>query len=293
MAQLVDIIPAQCILGEGIVWNPWDGAIWWTDIHGRKLWRHVLGGNSTTYSLPERLCAFAFTPDQDKLFCAFESGFGTLSLSTLNIDWLVRPELGETGRRFNDGRMDRFGNFFTGTMVENEALAGPNSASLYSVSPAGKLTRHMSDIQISNGLCWSMDNRTLYFADSPKRHIYAFDYDGATSQLSNKRLFVETPKGAFPDGAVIDAEDCLWSAHWGAGQVVRYAPDGALAQVIAIPASQPTCVAFGGPDMSLLFVSSAREGLRDIDLDATPHAGDVFVYQLDVAGLSEIRYEGT
>ena len=127
-------------------------------------------------------------------------------------------------------------------------------------------------------------------ADSPLRIIYCYDFDPASGKISNRRVFARTPQGAHPDGATVDAQGYLWSAHWGAGTVVRYAPDGEVDRVLAVPASQPTCVAFGGTELDLLFVTSARDGLSAQALAAQSGAGDVFVYKMDVKGLPDRRY---
>jgi len=291
-ARLVDIVPAGCLLGEGIQWNAADQALWWTDIEGRRLWRHPLGGASTQFEMPERLCAFAFTDMSGRLLAAFESGLAFLDLEAGQPQWIARVEKGGSGRRFNDGRADRQGRFWVGTMVEDANRAGADSAQLYCLDRAGSLSAHASGIAISNGLCWSPDGGTLYFADSPKREIHAWDFDPATGQLGARRLFARTPVGAFPDGANVDSEGGVWSAHWGAGQVVRYTPQGRVDEAIAVAAPQPTCIAFGGPDLKLLCVSTARMGLSALQLAAAPRSGDVFIYELDIAGLAENRYEG-
>ena len=108
--------------------------------------------------------------------------------------------------------------------------------------------------------------------------------------ISNPQTFARTPEGAFPDGSSVDTSGHVWNAHWNAGRVMRYAPDGSISGEIQIPTSQPTCVAFGGHELDLLFVTSAREGLTAAALRREPHAGDVFVYRLDVTGLPETRY---
>jgi sugar lactone lactonase YvrE len=154
----------------------------------------------------------------------------------------------------------------------------------------GRAARRESGIEISNGICWSPDGTRFYFADSPLRAIYCYDFHLATGAIANRREFVRTPEGAHPDGATVDSEGCLWSAHWGAGRIVRYKPDGAIDAVLEVPASQPTCVAFGGPELDLLFVTSARDGLTEADLARQPSAGDVFVYKMGCAGLAENRF---
>lgn len=292
MLKLLDHIPCANRLGEGIQWHAPSRSLWWTDIQNKALWRWSAGEGTRTYPMPERLAAFAFTARDGELVATFESGFALYNLNDGALNWIARPEEGRTGRRFNDGRCDRQGRFWVGTMVEDEALAGADSASLYCLGLDGKITPHFGGVAISNGACWSPDGRQFYFADSPKREIHVFDFEPETGVLSNRRLFARTPEGAYPDGANVDSEGFIWNAWWGAGKVARYNPSGKIDMLLDVPASQPTCVAFGGEDMDLLFVSSAYDGLSEDARQNDPLAGHVFIFQLDVPGLKEMGYEG-
>jgi L-arabinonolactonase len=182
--------------------------------------------------------------------------------------------------------VDRCGRVWAGSMVEGKGAA---TGKLYCLCK-GKTAVHLTGIHICNSVCFSPDGRHMYFADTPHRMILRFDIDAHTGALSNRSVFVETPRGAFPDGSAVDAQGHVWNAHWGAGRVVRYAPDGSISGSIALPATQPTCVAFGGDQLDLLFVTSAREGLGTEALAQQPQAGDVFIYQVEVQGLPESRY---
>lgn len=120
--------------------------------------------------------------------------------------------------------------------------------------------------------------------------IVRYDIDAASGTIGNRQMFAKTPKGAYPDGANVDTEGYLWSAHWGAGRVVRYAPDGSISAIVEIPTTQVTCIAFGGAALDLLFVTPARERMSEATLAERPHAGDVFVYQVNVKGLPDPRF---
>jgi sugar lactone lactonase YvrE len=130
----------------------------------------------------------------------------------------------------------------------------------------------------------------MYFADSPTHLIQVFDILEPEGLLSAPRPFARTSAGAFPDGATVDADGCVWSAHWGAGCVVRYTPEGRVDRTISVPASQPSCVCFGGPQLDLLCITTARHGLDEACLNAEPNAGDVFLYRAGVQGLPESEY---
>ena len=171
-------------------------------------------------------------------------------------------------------------------MVEDSHRKPPEGAALYSIT-GSEVHAHFKGVSISNGLAWSNNGKRLYFSDSPKREIYIFDFDSDTGTLSNKSLFASTPDGAYPDGAMVDAEDHYWSAHWGAGQLVRYRPDGMVDGTVDVPATQSSCLAFGGPEMNIIFATSAREGLSDAALEKDPNAGHLFIYLTDVKGSSQ------
>jgi sugar lactone lactonase YvrE len=284
--ELIDTIPVGNTLGECVQWDAETQTLWWTDIQERKLFRHDFRSRNTeTIATPERLCSFGFVRRSRRLIAAFESGLALYDPAGGPIKWLARPENG-AGIRFNDGRVDREGRFWAGTMVE-----GPHgSANLYCIDGHADLQTKETGIAISNGISWSPDGRRFYFADSPLRTIFVYDFDVFSGGISNRRIFAKTPEGAFPDGANVDGEGFLWSAHWGAGRVVRYAPDGTVDRMIEVPASQPTCVAFGGPALDLLFVTSARDGLNEAALLRHPSAGDVFVYRVGVRGLPDARF---
>lgn len=282
------VIPAGNILGEGIQWH--DGRLWWTDIHGRCLHRHDWASGATqVMAMPERVGSFALTGVDDRLLCAFETGFAHLDLGEGTLAWRARPEQPGSGVRFNDGRVDRRGAFWAGTMVEDAARAAGRRGTLYRFDGDGAVTAAVDDIGIANGLAWSPDGRWMYFADSPRRVIWRFAVDPDTGLPHDRTEFAETPDGAFPDGACVDADGGYWSAQWGASRVVRYTPAGAVDRVITVPVSQPSCVALGGDDLKTLCVTTARDGLDAAALAGEPLAGDVLLYRVDVAGLPEMR----
>lgn len=285
----VDIFRVGNILGECILWDSRRDVLWWTDIQARRLHRYDWAHRSMrVVDTPERIASFGFVVGSERLITAFESGVALYGAADQSVCWLARPETRAPGERFNDGRVDRHGRFWTGTMLEGEHREAQGR--LYSVGAGGELRCHVSGIRISNSLCHSPDGRRLYFADSPSRRISVYEMDEIDGTLGPPRMFAETPAGAYPDGAAVDADGCVWSAHWGGGCVVRYTPDGRIDRRLWVPTRQPSCVCFGGPDLELLCVTSAREGLEDSVLRAEPHAGDVFLYRTGIKGLPESEY---
>ncbi len=285
----IEIIAAGNTLGEGILWDSRRDALWWTDIQRSRLQRHDLRTGATqVMETPERVGSFGLVAGSERLIIAFESGIALYDPGESTVDWLARPEEAVPGVRFNDGRVDRRGRFWSGTMVEDSG--NPVSANLYCIEGRGAARCMVRDVRISNGLCMSPDGSLLYFADSPKRTISVYELIEPEGSLGARHLFAQTPEGSEPDGAAVDAEGCIWSAHWGAGSVVRYTPEGRIDQRLEVPASQPSCVCFGGPDLDLLFVTTARQGLDATRLKTEPHAGDVFVYRTGAQGLPEQEF---
>lgn len=288
MTQLLDVLAIDNLHGEGVQWNAADGCLWWTDLSGCRLHRyHLQTRVHAAFVTPERLGCFAFVDGDPRLLVAFASGFAWFDPTSGAVTWLAQLEPAGSGRRFNDGRVDRQGRFWAGTMVEDATLAGVDSASLYCLDHDGRVVEREIGIRIANGLCWSPDGTRMYFADSPRHAIDVYNFDRDSGAISRRREFARTPLGAEPDGATIDAEGCLWSAHWGAGQVVRYAPDGRIVETVSVPASQPTCVAFAGDALDVLCITSARLGLNATALAEQPQAGYVFIYRTETRGLPE------
>lgn len=290
--ELVKSIPIQATLGEGVTWDHRTGEAMWTDIEGRRLYRYRYADERlSSISMPERLGAFGLARDSNWIIAGFESGFAWFNIRNNGILWIAQPERGDTGRRLNDGRVDPYGRFWCGSMIEAPKNSLSKKGSLYRLNMDASVHRMLGDIEISNGLAWSPNGSVMYFADSPKRTIWAFDFSAAGA-LSNRRVFAMTPENVFPDGAVVDADGCLWSAQWGGSRIVRYAPDGDALYELAVPVPQPSCVAFGGSNLDLLFVTTARDGLSKKALDQNPLSGDVFVYRLPVSGVPSNIFSG-
>jgi 2-dehydro-3-deoxygalactonokinase len=290
--ELLFTIPAQCQLGEGAQWNVQEQAIYWVDILGSKIQRYSVQDKSIeTFDLAHRIGCFAFTENKNQIIVAFDKGIARYCLESKKTEWLTKPEAHLKLNRFNDGKADRQGRFWAGTMCEIDDLDSPATTpgALYCVSSdKTEPAKPIDNILISNALCWSRDGSTMYHADSPKQVIKAYDFCTTNASISNERIFATTQGHSFPDGATVDADDHVWCAQWGASQVVRYSPEGKITAVVKTPVSQPTCVAVGGPNMDWLIVTSAKHSLDNEQLASEPEAGDVFVYQLSgVRGLEE------
>lgn len=292
--RLVKMFEVQNDLAEGIVWDERSQALFWTDIEQAKLYRAVDPFSTyEVFNLPERLGSFGLLEgDGEQIICAFETGFALYHYRSGKIQWLDKPDLPK-GARFNDGRVDRRGYFWAGTMIEDKDLRATDGGQLFRYA-GGQATAHLDGIQISNASCWSPDGNTQYFADTPRRVIKAYDVvDGLPT---NEKVLVAADGGAealdlpafgAPDGACVDSEGYLWSARWGAGKVVRYSPEGKASMFLDLLVPNISCVCFAGPKLDLLCVTTARVELSDSQLKAAPLSGNVFVYQTPFTGLAE------
>jgi L-arabinonolactonase len=289
--ELIDQIPCANLLGEGVQWNHREQAVWWTDILSAKIYRyHLATQQLQSWATPEAVGCFTFSEKDSRILLALASGFAWFDKETGALEWLAKPEAGVVGNRLNDGRVDRQGRFWAGSIVEQKN-APDQSAGLFCLDAKGQASQHLSGLAISNSLCWSLDSTKLYHADSPTHQIKVYDFDAQTGTLSNGQVFVTTLQSVDPDGSTIDAENCLWNAEWGGSRLVRYHADGRELSVLPTLVSQPTCMAFGGEDMNLLFVTSARIGLSDDALAAQPEAGNLFIYRTNVKGVTESWYQ--
>lgn len=290
-------VDSRCQLGEGIVWDERAQRLYWTDILRSKLWMHAPADGAThAWDLPEALGCLALCDDGRLLLALAKSirlADAPMPGEALSLRMLaaLEPEHG-AATRSNDGRCDRDGNFVFGTKDETGAV--PPLGRYYQFSCAhGLRTLPLPPAAIPNSICFSPDGRTLYYCDSMQPRILCCDYDPGQASISNPRVFAEVEGGMTPDGSTVDAAGGLWNAQWDAGRVVRYAPDGRVDRIVAIPAGRPSCCAIGGTDFDTLYVTTAREELDGDALARAPEAGGVFAFRLAPgSGRAEPRLRG-
>ena len=280
-------LEARDELGEGPWWSVAEQALWRVDIQGRMVHRWSPdSGAARRWSLPSEV-GCVVPAGAARAIVGLRSGLAALDLESGSLTPLADPEPLLPGNRFNDGKCDRRGRLFAGTMDDSEQKP---AGSLYRLDLDGSLSRVVEGVTISNGLGWSPDDTTMYYTDSAARTIWAFDYDPETGEMSGRRDFARD-NDCFPDGLTVDAEGFVWSAKWDGGRLVRYAADGSVDRVIQMPVRRPTSVSFGGAGLDLLYVTSARTGLSEEERSATP-AGSVLVVEPGARGLAEQRYGG-
>ncbi len=282
-------------LGEGIRWNSEQQKLFWVDIQRAQLWALKLDDRSSeTWDLPERIGSFAFRRSGG-LLVALESGLHSFEPESGEVTRLTSFEADLPSTRMNDGVCDRQGRFVVGGLDEQGLRP---LSSVISYDGAGQLATLISDVGCTNSLAFSSDGTTMYFADTSDRYIYRYSYDPATGRPGDRNLFASLPPGGGrPDGSTVDAQDHLWNAEWGGSRVTCYDPAGAVVARVELPVSNITCCSFGGPDLTTLFITSARDGLSDAQLAAQPQAGSLFVCDLAAAGLKnsglqDIPYAG-
>ena len=289
-AQCIVDLSVDCrnVLGEGALWCPLEQRLWWIDISSPTLWCwHAESKKVEHWPLPKPPGCFALRKNGGFLF-AFRNGLATLKNPGAEPEWLAPEGLELGDERFNDGKTDRAGRFWTGTL---DRKLGSPIGRLYRVSTDLKVKAMDRGFTISNGIGWSPDDRVMYFTDTPSRRIYRYDFDAASGEISNRRVFVEAEPGhGGPDGMTVDAEGFVWSAQFDRWCIHRYAPDGRLERSIRLPVQRPTTCMFGGRDLATLYVTSARMDLSEAALATQPRAGGVFALQPGVRGLPEPRF---
>lgn len=275
------------IVGESPLWNEREQVLYWVDIRRPAIRRldHA-SGRIDTWTMPDLVGSIALCSD-GRLLVALPENVAFFDVATGSLEPFAAAPTRIPGHRFNDGRCDRQGRFWVGTM--HNITRAPEGV-LYRLDSSGRLVAMDSGICIPNSLAWSPDGRTMYFADSLRYSIFAYDFDTMSGEIANRRVFATTEAPAFPDGSTVDAEGFLWNAEFNGWRVVRYAPDGRIDRVIELPTHRPTCCAFGGPDLATLYITTASQQMSPEELLQQPLAGALLALDVGVRGLIEPRF---
>lgn len=269
-----------CTLGEGPLWDHRNRCLYWVDILQSKIhFKDRQSAECTTIITRSKVGCLGLTDEVNVLLTGQKEGVWEIDVKTGTEKFVADPENHLPNNRFNDGKVDRSGNFWSGTMDEVNNSKG--AGGLYMLDDSGNVVEKLTDISCSNGLAWSGDNRKFYWIDTGIRTLFSFDYDDTTFTLSNQQVIrrFEDSEG-IPDGMTIDTEGKLWVAHWNGSRVARYDPlTGEMLLEIKLPASRITSCCFGGDDLNNLFITSARVGLSPEELKEQPLAGAVFVVE--------------
>lgn len=290
VADVELVLDAGADLGEAPSWDSDARLLIWVDITKGLVHRFDPGSDHDEVFEAGQPVGAAVPTSSGRIALAGNSGFSILDPATGELDPVADVETEVPETMMNDGKCDPAGRFWAGTKdVDGHRPLG----SLYRLDGDHLPTKVLTDVTTSNGLGWSLDQRTMYYIDSPTYRIDALDYDITSGAVSNRRSHVEIPRSwGLPDGMTVDEEGFLWVAFWGGSAVRRLAPDGRVDAIVRFPVTQVTSCAFGGPDLSDLFVTSARSGLTDAALSQQPLAGGLFRVRPSVRGLPSRPFAG-
>ena len=280
-----------CVLGEGPVWDPERQRLMWVDIQRELVFIGALSADGTVdiverVKTPGLVCAVAVSRPGDMLIAgaeriAMQSADGVVSLGPR-----VIPH--GSGRRLNDGKPDPAGQFVVGTL---SLLGDSSSEALLRVENNGQVTVIDDDLMLSNGLAWTADGARMYNVDTVRRVVFSRSYDAVTGDVGSREEVVRAERGS-PDGLCVDAEGFLWIAMWGIGEVHRYTPEGELVHVIEVAAPHTSSVAFVGPELETLIITTATQGLAQAQLAEFPRSGCLFTATPGVKGLRQSLWNG-
>ncbi|NXG78262.1 RGN protein, partial [Baryphthengus martii] len=284
-------------LGESPLWDEKENALLYVDITGRKVCRWS--------SVTKQVQAIPVDAPVSSVALRKSGGYVlTLGTRFAALEWQVRQvttvarvEGEKPTNRFNDGKVDPAGRYFAGTMAEEirPAVLERRQGSLYTLFSDLSVVKHFDQVDISNGLDWSLDHRTFFYIDSLSYSVDAFDYDLQTGKIGNRRSVYRLEKEeSIPDGMCVDTEGKLWVACYDGGRVIRLDPEtGKRLQTVKLPVDKTTSCCFGGKDYSEMFVTSASDGMDKEGLSRQPQAGGIFkITGLGVKGVAPYPFGG-
>jgi sugar lactone lactonase YvrE len=290
------VVPGPARLGECPLWSTAEQALYWVDIEGRAIHRYEPAtGSDDQRPLAGRPGSIALTADRGRLLVAMENELAFVDWDTGSSTHWIDLEPAGTGNRLNDGRCDPAGRFWVGSMFDPTS-AGKTTGMLHRVGPNGDSTVMRSAIGVANGLAFSPDETTMYFADTHCETVWAYDFDPASGEPANERVFLDFSRPDLPgrpDGACVDADGGYWIACVYGWAVLRATPDGTIDRRIDVPVEKPTMPAFGGSSMTTLFVTSIGEGGSRPLAPGQPHAGGLFAIETEIRGVPETTFAGS
>ncbi|RKN82826.1 SMP-30/gluconolactonase/LRE family protein [Ulvibacterium marinum] len=277
------LLDTKSILGEGPVWDWRKQHLLWVDIEGNGL--HLFNPRNQQHRqwTFDGMLGAVVPIENGTMLLALESGLATFDLTNEQLIRLPVLKNSNPGMRYNDGKVDPNGNFWIGSMHKK---AAPEMGNLYRVDTQMNVSTHIVDTSISNGMAWTSDKKKFYYIDSTAYEVWRYDYDVATSEIRTKHIAFSIPKdfGA-PDGMSIDEENMLWIAHWGGNCIRRWNPNtGEVLETVEVDAPHVTSCCFGGNDLKTLYITTARSGLSQSQLETFPLSGGLFVYESQVKG---------
>lgn len=295
-------VAAEDGVGEGPFWDDIEQELWWVDISGKRLhrWRPATGARQD-WPLDDFASAVVLR-ERGGLLLAMQGGLYFMDPESGERALFVAHEPDRPENRTNEAKCAPDGSFWVGTMQNNlhpDGTAKPMSAAtgaLYRVRHDGGISREVDGVGLSNTLAWTNAGKTLLFADTGTNVIKAYAVED-NGRLGVSCIFNDGTSGGRPlpghcDGSAIDSQGCLWNARFAGSCLIRFAPDGTVAETIDLPVSQPTSCCFGGPDLTTLYVTSARHGLDAASLAENPNEGALLAIETSVKGTPSVRFAG-
>ncbi len=290
MKEVELVVPARASLGEGPCWDWRINVLYWIDINnGTVMVFDPATRRNIALDTHDYIGCVAATTGTD-LLVGLRDGFFLLNPRSGGMKKLADPEAHLPENRFNDGKVDRLGRFWAGSMPIDEGSIGKSAASvgaLYRMDTDLSVTKVLDGVTLSNGLAWSADDTTFYYIDTPSMGVDAFDFDAPSGRVSNRRRVIDFPQSeGVPDGLTIDRDDMLWIGHYNGGRISRWNPrTGSRVDEIFVPALHATCCTFGGDDLRDLYITTARTKTFPRDLRRFPEAGGLFRVRVDTPGV--------
>lgn len=296
MSEAELIIDMKAMVGEGAVWDHREKALYWVDILGKKVHIYRTTRKTCRTINVKKLIGTVVPRKSGGLILALQDGFYFLDEKTEELTFITDPERDKPENRFNDGKCDPAGRFWAGTMALKKPEDGPRpfTGALYCLDTNLEVRKVIQGLSVSNGIIWNREGTVMYLIDTTVRQVWAYDFDCTKGIPSGRRVAIEVPKehGA-PDGMTIDADGKLWIAMWGGSKVSRWDPaSGQHMMDIYIPAKNVTSCAFGGENLDELFITTARAGLDNDELERYPVSGGLFKVKPGVSGIEANMFLG-
>ncbi len=276
--------------GEGPLWDPVEGNLYWVDLFQGRYFKANLKEQTVEHHEVGQALGVMALRKKWGMVVAVENGFALWNEDARNLQIIKStPISDEPALRFNDGAVDPAGRFFAGTMAWDEQS---RLGKLYRLDANFVIKELDNNLYISNGMGWSMDRKTFYFIDTLQHAVFAYDYDLPSGDISNRRVFIRFAEDELPDGMTMDSNDGFWIALYGGGKIVRFDASGKRTGEIPLPVQHPTSCCFGGRDMKTLFITTSQKELSEDERRENPLAGRLFYLETDVRGKPERRFRG-
>ena len=286
-AQL--LVDCQNFLGEGVQWNEEDQRVYWTDIHGCKILSCLEDGSDLKQiDLPDKLGSFVFDK-AGKIVAGFADGIYHFDQETGQRELVQQVETEFPTTRLNDGRCDRQGRYVVGSVEEGDMAPFCNTY----IYDGEKVRTIIKKFGCANSITFSPDGKKMYFADTAEKHIYVYDYDEVTGTPGARKIFATLGEDeGYPDGSCVDAQGGVWNARFGGSGVQRYDSEGKPDVFVQVTIPKVTCACLGGKNLNKLYITTAKLGLSDEELEKYPLAGGLYVVETEYEGLFEPRFNG-